>query len=138
MGLFGRKSKQDQDDSGLPGSGEPNELSKLEEFATSMSSGPPSIGQILTGRGPGHDLLKEIRSDPQGFRDRLLAETGASGGTAFVVTPQGMTPIGHPPDQPVPTHVDAIDQLTKAAELHDKGELTDAEFEQLKHKLLGE
>lgn len=103
-----------------------------------MGSGAPSLGQILSGRGPAHDLLKEIRSDPQGFRDRLLAETQASGASAFVLTPQGLTPIGHPAGEPVPTHVDAIDQLTKAAELHDKGELTDVEFEQLKHKLLGE
>ena len=31
-----------------------------------------------------------------------------------------------------------IDELTKAASLHDRGALTDAEFDALKKKLLGE
>jgi hypothetical protein len=31
-----------------------------------------------------------------------------------------------------------IDELTKAAALHDKGALTDAEFAALKHKLIGD
>ena len=39
---------------------------------------------------------------------------------------------------PPPKHVDVVEELTKAAALHDKGALTDAEFEALKKRLLGE
>jgi hypothetical protein len=53
------------------------------------------------------------------------------------MTPQGMTPIGHPSGVPAPKHLDVLDELTKAADLHDKGVLTDAEFATFKHKLLG-
>jgi hypothetical protein len=41
------------------------------------------------------------------------------------------------PAAPQP-HVDVADQLTKLADLRDRGVLTDAEFETQKKKLLGE
>jgi hypothetical protein len=139
MGLFGRKHKPDDDDLGLPGLDEEPEPSKPPKAVTIASSpgAGVTLAQILAGVGPVGELVREIRSDPQGFRERMLQQAQASGRSAYVVTPQGLTPIGHPADEPVPTHVDVIDQLTKAADLHDKGQLTDAEFEQLKHKLLG-
>ena len=68
----------------------------------------------------------------------MLAQAQAAGVSTFVMTPQGMTPIGHPASAPAPQHVDVIDELTKAADLHTKGALTDAEFDALKKKLLGE
>jgi hypothetical protein len=102
---------------------------------STMGSGA-ALAQLLTGRGPVGELVKEIRSDPQGFRQRIMEQAGAAGGHAFVLTPQGLTPIGHPPGAPVPEHVDVIDELTKAADLHAKGALTDEEFEKLKHRLL--
>ena len=37
-----------------------------------------------------------------------------------------------------PQHVDVVEELTKAAALHDKGALTDTEFEALKKKLHGQ
>jgi hypothetical protein len=83
-------------------------------------------------------MIKQIKSDPEGFRQRMLAQAQAAGVSTFVVTPQGMTPIGHPAAAAAPKHVDVIDELTKAAALHDKGALTDAEFDALKKKLLGE
>jgi hypothetical protein len=95
------------------------------------------LAQLLSGHGPVGELVKQIRSDPQAFRQRMLEQVQASGASAFVLTPQGVAPIGHPPGTPVPKHVDVIDELTKAADLHDKGALTDEEFEQFKHKLLG-
>jgi Short C-terminal domain len=115
-----------------------NPIAELQSMAggiSTMGSGA-ALAQLLTGRGPVGELVKEIRSDPQGFRRRIMEQAGAAGGNAFVLTPQGLTPIGHPPGAPVPEHVDVIDELTKAADLHAKGALTDEEFEKLKHRLL--
>jgi hypothetical protein len=100
-------------------------------------SGAAALAQIFSGRGPVGELIQQIKSDPEGFRNRMIAQAQAAGVSTFVMTPQGMTPIGHPPGAPAPKHVDVIDELTKAADLHDKGVLTDAEFATLKHKLLG-
>ncbi len=117
---------------------EDNPLAEIQSLAGGMStmSSGAALAQLLSGRGPVGELVKEIRSDPQGFRERILEQAGASGGHAFVLTPQGLTPIGHPPSAPVPEHIDVIDELTKAADLHARGALTDEEFEKLKHRLL--
>ena len=101
-------------------------------------SGAAALAQILSGHGPVGEMIQQIKADPEGFRQRMLAQAQAAGVSTFVVTPQGMTPIGHPAAAPAPQHVDVIDELTKAADLHDKGALTDAEFDALKKKLLGE
>jgi hypothetical protein len=133
---------QDAPDPPTPDAPEPpvqdNPVAQLQNLTGGMSTmgSGAVLAQILSGRGPVGELVKEIRSDPQGFRKRVMEQAGASGGNAFVVTPQGLTPIGHPSGAPVPEHIDVIDELTKAADLHDKGALSDAEFEQLKYKLL--
>jgi hypothetical protein len=166
MRLFGRKRKEEDglglpsadDDSGLSGlSGVSGPAGSVSVSVTPSANlapppGPSSnaapvmpvatssaavLAQILSGHGPVGDLVKQIRSDPQAFRQRMLEQVQAAGASGFVLTPQGLAPIGHPPGAPVPKHVDVIDELTKAADLHDKGALTDAEFEQFKHKLLG-
>jgi hypothetical protein len=115
-----------------------NPIAEFQSLAGGMSTmgSGAALAQILSGRGPVGELVKEIRSDPQGFRKRIMEQAGAASGHAFVLTPQGLTPIGHPPGAPVPEHVDVIDELTKAADLHAKGALTDEEFEKLKHRLL--
>jgi hypothetical protein len=84
------------------------------------------LSQIVTGKGPVGELLKEIKSDPEAFRARIMAQAQAAGVSTYVMPTQG-----------TPQHVDVIDELTKAAALHDKGALTDEEFEALKKKLLG-
>jgi Short C-terminal domain len=107
---------------------------------------PALLGQILGGNGPVGELIAEIKKDPEAFRARMMQQAQAAGVSTYVLTPQGMTQMGGPggptgagvtPMQQ-PQHVDVIDELTKAAALHDKGALTDAEFEALKKKLLGE
>lgn len=105
----------------------------LTGYPTTM---PAMLGQILGGNGPIGELIAQIKADPQGFRDRMLQQAQAAGISTYVLTPQGMTPAagGAAPAQ----HVDVIEELTKAADLHDKGALTDAEFEALKKKLLAE
>jgi Short C-terminal domain len=113
-----------------------NPLAQLSTLGLGGASSGKMLAEILSGHGPVGELVKQIRADPMAFRQRMIEQAQAAGTSAFVVTPQGMTPIGHPPGVPVPTHVDVIDELTKAADLHEKGALTDAEFEQLKHKLL--
>ncbi|HWE34879.1 MAG TPA: SHOCT domain-containing protein [Solirubrobacteraceae bacterium] len=166
--MFGRKRKQQQDALGLPvddGSGlsvpPPATTVTVNTSAGAMPpitpvapaapraqtpttqipvniSGAAALAQIFSGRGPVGELIGQIKSDPEGFRKRMIAEAQAAGVSTFVMTPQGMAPIGHPPGAPAPAHVDVIDELTKAAHLHDTGALTDAEFAALKKKLLGE
>jgi hypothetical protein len=103
---------------------------------------PALLGQILGGNGPIGELLAEIKKDPEAFRARMMQQAQAAGISTYVLTPQGMTQMGGATGAGVaplqqPQHVDVIDELTKAAALHDKGALTDAEFESLKKKLLG-
>jgi hypothetical protein len=99
------------------------------------TSVPAVLAQILGGNGPVAELLSQIKADPQAFRERIMQQAQAAGVSTFVMKPQGMAPIsGAAPQQ----HVDVVEELTKAAALHDKGVLTDAEFEALKKKLLAE
>jgi Short C-terminal domain len=113
------------------------DLKQLGTTMTTMGQGKV-LAQILSGHGPVGEMVAQIRADPQGFRQRIMEQAQAAGASTFVMTPQGLTPIGHPAGAAPPTHVDVIDELTKAADLHDKGALTDEEFEKLKHKLLGQ
>jgi hypothetical protein len=100
------------------------------------------LNQLMGANGQIGDLLAEIKKDPQAFRERMIAQAQAAGVSTFVMTPQGITHIGGTAGAagaaPAPQHVDVIDELTKAAALHDKGALTDAEFEDVKKKLLGQ
>src|SRR5690348_5584592 len=95
------------------------------------------LGQILTGRGPVGEWISEIKADPQGFRARIMAQARAAGVSTFVMTPQGFQPVDSSATTPA-GHVDVVEELTKATELHDRGALTDAEFAALQKKLLGE
>jgi hypothetical protein len=95
------------------------------------------LKQVFGGSGPIHDLLKEIQSNPEAFREKMLAQMQAAGVSTYMVTPQGYQQLGSAQGAPSAQHVDVIEELTKAADLHDKGALTDAEFEALKQKLLG-
>jgi hypothetical protein len=94
------------------------------------------LGQILSGHGPVGELVKQIKSDPEGFRQRMLAQAEAAGVSTRIMAPNWIAPAGG--GTPQPAHVDVVDELTKAADLHDKGALTDSEFEALKKKLLSE
>jgi len=107
-------------------------------FTGGMQFGTGSVlKQMLGGSGPIADLIKEIQANPQAFRERMMAQAQAAGVSTLMMTPQGFQQLGAAPGAPAPTHVDVVEELTKAADLHDKGVLTDAEFEALKHKLLG-
>jgi len=120
-----------------PGTPAPAPPAGLTSFSTTTVSGPAALAQILGSQGPVADLIAQIKADPQGFRDRMLAQAQAAGVSTFVMTPQGMSPAGGSAATP-PQHVDVVEELTKAADLHDKGALTDEEFEALKKKLLGQ
>jgi Short C-terminal domain len=77
-------------------------------------------------------ILQQATSDPEGLRARMQAQ--GSGASAFVVTPGGLAGLGGTPVEQQP---DIADQLSKLADLRDRGVLTDAEFEAQKQKLLG-
>jgi hypothetical protein len=94
------------------------------------------LGQILSGHGPVGELVQQIKADPEGFRQRILAQAQAAGVSTTVMSPNWIAPPAGGAAQPA--HVDVVDELTKAADLHAKGALTDAEFDALKKKLLGE
>ena len=105
--------------------------------AGGMTGNPAAVlGQILSGHGPVGELVAQIKADPQAFRERIMAQAQAAGVSTVVVSPQWSVPVAGAPPQPA--HVDVIDELTKAADLHHRGALSDAEFEALKKKLLAE
>jgi len=103
-------------------------------------AGQPSIAPLASGAGsPSElasgsiaDILQQAAADPEGLRARLQAQ--GSGASAFVMTPGGLAPLGGAPVQQRP---DTAEQLTKLADLRDRGVLTEAEFEAQKQKLLG-
>ena len=105
--------------------------------AGGLTGNPAAVlGQILSGHGPVGELVAQIKADPQAFRERIMAQAQAAGVSTFVMSPQwSVSAAGAPPQ---PAHVDVIDELTKAADLHHQGALSDAEFEALKKKLLAE
>jgi hypothetical protein len=91
----------------------------------------------LNSRGGGAlaDILQQATADPEGFRARMLGQAQGSGASAFVMTPGGLAPPGTPAQGP---STDDADRLSKLADLHDRGVLTDAEFAAEKAKILGE
>jgi hypothetical protein len=97
------------------------------------------LGQILSGHGPVGELVAQIRADPEAFRQRMIAQVEAAGGSGAMISTQWNAQLatGTPQAPGHPQPVDVIDELTKAADLHHKGVLTDAEFEAYKKKLLG-
>jgi hypothetical protein len=95
-------------------------------------AGVPSGLEGALGSGPLADILQQASQDPEGLRARLQAQ--GSGASAFVVTGAGVTPLG---GAPAARQTDVGDQLTKLADLRDRGVLTAAEFEAQKQKLLG-
>jgi hypothetical protein len=110
-----------------PGAFQPTALAPTQ-FPTTV---PAMLGEILGGKGPIGEMIAQIKANPEAFRAQIMQRAQAAGISTYVMTPQGMTPSAG-------QHVDVIDELTKAAALHDKGALTDAEFEALKKKLLAE
>lgn len=124
-----------------PGTGTPaidDPLGMVHAIQARGLTGNPAavLGQILSGHGPVGELVAQIKADPQAFRARIMAQAQAAGVSTVVMSPQWSAPPTGGPRQPA--HVDVIDELTKAADLHQHGALTDAEFAALKKKLLGE
>jgi hypothetical protein len=140
--MFGRKRKEEQENLGLsaplvtpsasvsPSATPPTPPAAITTMPTDV---PPILSQILGANGPVGELIAQIKADPEGFRQRIMQQAQAAGVSTYVLNPQW---IGSAPQQQ--QHVDVVDELTKAAALHDKGVLTDAEFETLKKKLLAE
>ena len=166
--MFGRKRKREQENLGLsapyvspsatsmsvsvspsatPGTAPIQPQSQMPAQAPFTFPGMPAgamptsmtamLGQILGGNGPIGELISEIKADPEGFRNRIMQQAQAAGVSTYVMTPQGMAQAAGAAGA-AQQHVDVVEELTKAAALHDKGALTDAEFETLKKKLLGQ
>jgi hypothetical protein len=163
--MFGRKRKKEEDPLGLSSIGSVASIAPSASPTPAAETSTPAIAptpavtpqggtpmvfgggmqfgtsavlkQMFGGKGPISDLIKEIQADPMAFRQKMMAQAQAAGVSTFVMTPQGFQQMGGAGGGAAPSHVDVVDELTKAADLHDKGVLTDAEFEALKHKLLG-
>jgi hypothetical protein len=147
--MFGRRRKQEVDNLGLSAPIVSPTASAAPAASVSPAlagSSPAALGdptsatvmlrQMLGEPGPVGDLISEIKADPQAFRARIMAQAQSAGVSTFVMTPQGFQPVGGVTAPP--GHVDIVEELTKASDLHDKGVLTDVEFESLKKKLLGD
>jgi Short C-terminal domain len=141
--MFGRKRKQEEENLGLsapyvspsvsitPGATPAPAPAPTPTSPAAMPTAVPEmLNQLIGGNGPIGELTAQIKADPEGFREQIMQQAQAAGVSTFVLSPQTMAAQ--------PQHVDVIDELTKAADLHDKGALTDAEFEALKKKLLAE
>jgi Short C-terminal domain len=133
--MFGRKRKQEEQNLGLSAPYVSPSVSITPGVSPTPTPTPPAampdmLNQIIGGNGPIGELIAQIKADPEGFRERITQQAQAAGVSTFVLSPQTVAAQ--------PQHVDVIDELTKAAELHAKGALTDAEFEALKKKLLAE
>ncbi len=134
--MFGRKRKREEENLGLSApTASPTTSVSPAPVSSTAPSVPNILSEILASHGPVADLIAQIKADPQGFRDRMVQQAQAAGVSTFVMTSQGMAPLSGAVEQ---QHVDVVEELTKAADLHDKGALTDQEFEALKKKLLAE
>jgi hypothetical protein len=165
--MFGRKRKKDEDSVGLAGLGtggvspsltptqtvnvtaqpfsDPEPPAAAEPPAADeppAAPDPAMLGQILSGHGPVGELVAQIRSNPEAFRQQMMSRLQAAGYSPVTLSVQtgaqmgAGTQMGAGPSQSKP--VDVIEELTKAADLHHKGVLSDAEFEAYKKKLLAE
>jgi hypothetical protein len=76
------------------------------------------------------DMMRAATSDRDGFK-KLMREQGPA---AFGLKGHMQ---GSPAGGAAPASEDPLDRLSKLADLHDRGALTDAEFETEKKKLLG-
>lgn len=96
----------------------------------------PAAG--LAGVGLGGDgladILRQATENPEALREQMVAQAQGSSATAFVLTDGGLTPLRGAAPQQQP---DVADQLSKLADLRDRGVLTDAEFQAQKQKVLG-
>lgn len=119
-----------------PAAGVPLTPGMMPTNATAM------LGQILSGHGPVGELVAQIRSNPEAFRQQMMSRLEAAGYSPVTLSVQtgtqmgAGTQLGAGAAQSKP--VDVIEELTKAADLHHKGVLSDAEFEAYKKKLLAE
>ena len=87
---------------------------------------------VARGRGMGERDVRQQRRQEEAFRSyvqEVAAEAPATGTTA----PAGTTGTAARTGPTGPTHAD---QLTKLAGLHDHGDISDAEYEQAKAKVL--
>lgn len=75
------------------------------------------------------NMKRAAATDPEGFRTLMREQGPAAFGLQGAAT---SFPIAAPTSEPT------VDQLSKLADLHDRGALTDAEFEAEKKKLLGQ
>jgi hypothetical protein len=77
------------------------------------------------------DLSREALADPEAFRRRMFAMRQGGGP---VVAGAGDAPTAEPPE----ATRDPVEELTKLADLRDRGVLSDEEFEQQKRRILGQ
>jgi hypothetical protein len=92
-------------------------------------AGDPGLGDALG------TLMRDAMADPLGFRQRMQEQAAAG------INPlTGAASMPRPPSSqpPAPASPDPIDQLTRLAELRDRGVLTDEEFQTQKRRILGE
>ena len=113
--MSGRRRKKDEDNLGLP------------SYDSSSMTATPGVS-VSTNPSPAPSPA------PAPARDARAFPTSATAMLGQILSGRG--PVGGSAAAP-PGHIDVVEELTKASELHGRGALTDAEFAALKKKLLG-
>jgi hypothetical protein len=93
---------------------------------------------LLTQSGSaGEDRFLAI-TEPMKFRDAVMTQKMAAGGGSGrpAAAPVAAAPVAAAPVAAAPTSADAAAALASLADLHDRGAITDAEFEAKKADLL--
>jgi len=92
--------------------------------------------ESAVGGGSAQDIMTEALADPAAFRAKMAeraAPTLMVGGQPWT----GMPTPPAPPAPPAPAPASTADELTKLADLRDRGVLTEEEFQAQKQRVLG-
>jgi hypothetical protein len=99
-----------------------------EQITSRLDPQQEAMLEKFTG-GSVQDLISEAMADPQGFAARMQERARAAQKDAMAQADGAMA--HEPPEDPV-------DLLARLADLHDRGVLTDEEFQAQKKRILGE
>jgi hypothetical protein len=94
--------------------------------------------RIFTQSGDaGADAFTSM-TDPLEFRNQVMSQKagGAVAAAPVAAAPVAAAPVAAPPGPPTPSASDSADALARLADLHDRGAITDEEYEAKKTEIL--
>jgi hypothetical protein len=84
------------------------------------------------------ELKREAIADPEAFRRRMSSLRKGGDGPTVVSGADALAKLAGDPGPKSTPEVDRVEQLTKLADLRDRGVLSNEEFEQQKRRILGD